>query len=900
MTEPNAPAVHRKVWFHVDMDGLDAIYRAHGREWKGGRDDFYLSAVDNSLAFFEREGIRATYFLIAGDLEDPAKRAALDRVVRAGHRIASHGLHHRYLNQISPAEKREEIFASRKSIQDTLGLSCEGFRAPGYSIDFESLELLRDAGYRYDTTLFPSYEFRNRLGLQRIFPEPFALFPESNFFEIPLPMIGPWLPPFHPCYAFYLSRAYYRLGLRAIKKRYSYLTLLFHLTDFAEQQALGQGFKLGLFTNNFISGKGKLGFLRDLVAPLRGEFAFTTTEEFLAGWPQSAPNLNPRTVLGISTTHETGACIVRDNKILSAINEERLSRIKLDTAYPPVQSIREAIRIAGILPAEIEAVAVAGLHWKDLLPQTLDSLWRDFRDFHSLNDYFPHFCRIAYRLYYFWRAWNYDTVLDFLQSEYGIRPKLWFVEHHEAHAVSVHATGKQPETLCVTADGVGDDVCITFNRARGATVRRAETFFYPNSFGQFYTACTQVLGFKGGRHEGKITGLAGYGKPNPDLKRKIEATLFNQDGSFRLHKKFYSEGYPHIRWRDIRDWLAGRFSTLTIDYRNYKPPLKRLLAGYSREDVAHTFQVLLEREMVRLAMRHRPSGPYHLSIAGGVFANVKLNMAFAQKLGAESIFIFPNMGDGGLCVGAALSVTGALPALVPNMYLGTGYSEAELDTALARFPALSHRRPERMARTIAELLADRKIVARFDGRMEFGPRALGNRSILYYCGDRTVNDWLNHQLRRTEFMPFAPVGLWEDAREYFVLREGEMRPTEFMTLVVPCTEKMQTTCPAAVHVDGTARPQLVRRDINAPVYEILQEYKKLTGISCLINTSFNMHEEPIVRSPEDALTAFRQSKLDYLVLGPYLVWETDGSGGRQDIKQAESTAPAQAEEALSR
>ncbi len=902
MTERNKAVVNKKVWFHVDMDGLDAIYQAHGRAWRGGRDDFYLSAVDNSLAFFEREGIRATYFLIAGNLDDPPKREALGRVVRAGHRIASHGFEHRYLIQSDAPTRRREIFDSRKKIEDDLGVACEGFRAPGYSIDFDSLELLRDAGYRYDSTAFPSYEFRNRLGLQRIFPEPFALFPEDQFLEIPLPMIGPWMPPFHPCYAFYLSRAYYRLGLRSFRKRYNYLTLLFHLTDFAEKQGRGQGFRLDLFTNNFFSGRAKLGFLRDLVAPLRGEFQFTTTEDFLAGWPASAPDLNPCTVLGISTTHETGACVVQDNRILSAINEERLSRIKLDTAYPPVQSIREAIRIAGIRPEEIEAVAVAGLHWKDLLPQTLDSLWRDIRDFHSFNDYFPHFCRIAYRLYYFWRAWKYDTVLDFLKAEYGIMPKLWFVEHHEAHAVSAHATGKQPETLCITADGVGDDVCITFNRARGATVRRTETFFYPHSFGQFYTACTQVLGFKGGRHEGKITGLAGYGKDNPELLRKVENTFLTGDGGFRLHKRFYAEGYPHVRWRDIRDWLRGRFSTLTIDYRNYKPPLKRLLAGQAREDVAHAFQVILEREMVRLALRHRPVGPYHLSIAGGVFANVRLNMALAQRLGAESIFIFPNMGDGGLCVGAALSVTGAMPAPVPNMYLGTGYSQPELLEALDEFPMLSHRKPEEMAREVAVLLADKKIVARFDGRMEFGPRALGNRSILYYCGDRTVNDWLNHQLRRTEFMPFAPIGLWEDAEEYFVLTAGQKRPTEFMTLVVPCTEKMQRSCPAAVHVDGTARPQLVRPDLNASVYEILREYKKLTGISCLINTSFNMHEEPIVRSPQDALSAFRQSKLDYLVLGPYLVWETDGSGGRQDLKQAAASTPlpAQTEEVLSR
>jgi len=204
------------------------------------------------------------------------------------------------------------------------------------------------------------------------------------------------------------------------------------------------------------------------------------------------------------------------------------------------------------------------------------------------------------------------------------------------------------------------------------------------------------------------------------------------------------------------------------------------------------------------------------------------------------------------------------------VYLGTEYSEQELLSSI-QAASLPYTRPCSMARTLAEALADRKVVARFAGRMEFGPRSLGNRSILYHSGDHSVNDWLNHQLRRTEFMPFAPICLAEDAEEYFLVRPGEKRACEFMTLVVECTRKMKETCPAAVHVDGTARPQLLRREINPEMYEILALYKELTGISCLINTSFNMHEEPIVRSPSEAILAFQQSRLDYLALGPFLV-----------------------------
>lgn len=873
MSQETQPPPRKKVWFHVDMDGLGAIYRGHGHPPLEGRDDFYLSAVENSLAFFAAQKIRATYFVIARDLDDPDKRAAIQSLVAAGHRVASHSMTHAYLNRISGAEKRKEIVASRRKIEDALGVPCLGFRAPGYSLDYESLEILREAGYRYDSTIFPNYAFRRRLGLERLFPEPSLLFPENQFFEIPLPAVGPWLPPFHPCYAFVLPQLYYRRCLAAFARRHNYLTYLFHLTDFASTQPLRQSLKLDIFTNNLCLRGQKLPFLEKLLEPVRREFSFTTTEDFLAAWPASAPDLNPRTILGISTTHETGACIVRDSRTLSAINEERITRRKFDNRYPPVESIREAIAISGIDPKEIDAVAVAGLHWKDLLPQMLDSLRRDVTDFHAWNDYFPHFCRMLYRIFYFWRATQYGRVRRFLEREYGVSPKMFFVEHHEAHAASCYRTGEHRDALVVTADGVGDEICMTVSRAKGSTIRRLESFFYPHSFGQFYTACTQVLGFKGGRHEGKITGLAGYGKLNPELLRKVEQTLFTS-GGFRLHKRYYAEGFIRPRMRDLRDLLRGKLDALSVDYRNYKMPLKRLVAGYPREDVACVFQHLLERELVRLVRRHAEEArPLHVSLAGGVFANVKLNAAMSRQIGAESVYIFPAMGDGGLAVGAALTIHAAAPAPIPHVFFGPEYTEAEILDALAGHPELRSTRPQDMARAVAHELAAKKIVARFDGRMEFGPRALGNRSILYHCADPSVNAWLNKQLRRTEFMPFAPIAMWEHAAEYFDVREGEKRPCEFMTLVVPCTEKMKRICPAAVHVDQTARPQLLRRETNPGMYDILEAYKELTGIPVVINTSFNMHEEPIVRTPEDAISAFRQSQLDFLVLGPFLVWE---------------------------
>jgi carbamoyltransferase len=853
------------------MDGLDAICQAHGRTYEGASDRFYTSAVDHSIRYFRDQGVTATYFLIARDLDHREKRASVDALLSAGHRIACHSLTHRYLDRLpTMAEKRAEIVDAKHKIEDELGVAVEGFRAPGYSIDFESLELLRDAGYRYDSSIFPSFAMRRRIGVQRLFREPFLLFPEERFFEIPMPYVGPALPPFHPCYAFYLSRAYFRWQLRAFARRHDYLTLLFHLTDFAESQRSGWGTRINVYTNNYLSARRKRRFLARLARDVRRFYSFANTEELLRDWPASMPGLSPRTILGIATTHETGACIVRDGRVLSAINEERLTRRKLDNRYPPERSIREAIRIASVPPTEIEAVAIAGLHASDLAAQSWESFRQDVRDFHAWNDYFPHFCRVLYRLFYFWRATRYERVRSFLRREYGISPKIFYVEHHEAHAACAYRASDTSDALVMTADGVGDDVCVTYSHGLGTTIRRVETLYYPNSFGQFYTACTQVLGFKAGRHEGKITGLAGYGSPNPELIEKVERTFFTGDG-FRLNKRYYSEGFIRFRWSDLGRLIRGELSALNVDHRNYKPPLARLLRGYKREEIAYAFQSLLEREAVRLTKRHVNGTAPRLALAGGVFANVRLNMALSRELDAESIFIYPAMGDGGLCVGAALSVAGEAPVRAESMLLGTAYAEEEVDEVLTKHPELVVERPQNMARAVARALADKKIVARFDGRMEFGPRALGNRSILYHAGDRTVNDWLNAQLRRTEFMPFAPICIWEDAEEYFDVREGEKHACEFMTLVVSCTDRMRETSPAAVHVDGTARPQLVRREINPGMYDILVEYKRLTGLAVMINTSFNMHEEPIVRSPEEAIAAFQQSHLHYLVLGPFLV-----------------------------
>jgi len=361
--------------------------------------------------------------------------------------------------------------------------------------------------------------------------------------------------------------------------------------------------------------------------------------------------------------------------------------------------------------------------------------------------------------------------------------------------------------------------------------------------GTFYESVTSALGFRPGRHEGKIVGLAAYS--DPEVLGDVLRSLFVWDDA----------GFQMLRSSDL--FLA-----------------RRLAALFPKIDVAAAYQRVLEEVAVRYVR------PYverlkldTLVLSGGVFANVKLNQRLYEIPGVRRITIHPNMGDGGCGTGAALLQfvqNGKRPEVPADVYWGPDYDEAQIEAAL-RSAGVAYARVPDIEVEIARLIADDKVVARFDGRMEYGPRALGNRSILYQAQNPEVNQWLNARLLRTEFMPFAPATLYEDRHLCYQNIEGAEFAARFMTITFDCTPWMREHCPAAVHVDGTARPQLVSADTNPSFHSVLSEYKKRTGIPSVINTSFNMHEEPIICSPADAIRSFQDGRLDYLALGNFLV-----------------------------
>jgi carbamoyltransferase len=581
-------------------------------------------------------------------------------------------------------------------------------------------------------------------------------------------------------------------------------------------------------------------------------------------------------VLGIADSLTCGAALIADGKVLAAVNEERLNRQKMSMGFPQA-SISEVLRIASLEMKDVDHIAVAtnSLFWlpqavklEDYFRKSKGALSRDL--FLASGSFFAKWTggselsrEVYYRLKAVLTRSRRSNIRQALSELWGYNGELSFVNHHLAHCASAYFTSGTTDATVVSLDGAGDGCSSHVYSVHDGTFRLVNKVDSYDSIGNYYAYITHLCGFQAHKHEGKVTGLAAYGKTAyADLLRSY---ICYESGKIRN--------------------IGGCF-----DWSAINKIQKGLGDNFSREDLATSMQVVLE-EIVTRYVDHwvRQVGSSKLALAGGVCANVKLNQRLHNLDSVDSVFIHPGMGDEGLAAGAALLKCFELSKrrgdgfeadLIDNVYWGPEYSEREVEHAITA-AGYAVDRQENIEVRIAKLLARGKIVARFNGRMEYGPRALGNRSILYQTTDKSVNDWLNKRLKRTEFMPFAPVTLREYVGQCYKNISGAEKPAEFMTITFDCTEWMKERCPAVVHIDGTARPQIIEHATNPSYYKILDEYRKITGLPSIINTSFNMHEEPIVCSPSDALRAFRESQLDHLAIGNYLVRNvTDEAPGR--------------------
>jgi carbamoyltransferase len=571
-------------------------------------------------------------------------------------------------------------------------------------------------------------------------------------------------------------------------------------------------------------------------------------------------------ILGITDGQTSGAAIIGDGEIVGAINEERIVRLKHARGFPRA-SIRAVLQSAGA-QNEISGVAVAQTNM-ELRNEVAgwDGWFEERQDIEDSHNLFfsvaSKFGALAHtmpgskKLYYALRRPIYEErrrrIGRILQDEFGIHAPVRFYDHHYTHAASAYYTSGFDQALVITMDGGGDGSSSHVYIGRDGKLENLSKTDSYDSLGNYYAYATAICGYKAKKHEGKITGLAAHGSPvYYDLLNSLIA---------------YSEGKTINKG-------AVLFGSALKKIRNL------LGEPFKREDLAASIQKLSEdicREYV--AYWVSKTGCRRVALAGGVFANVRINQELHKLESVEEIFIHPGMSDEGLAVGAALALSakltrgrGIMPEAKPldDVYLGCEFSEGEIECALKR-AGHEYEYYDNIEEKIARLLAAGYIVARYDGRLEYGPRALGNRSILYQPGDPTVNDWLNKNLVRTEFMPFAPSTLAEYADQCFHGIKGAANAARFMTITFDCTDWMKKHCQGVVHKDGTARPQLVRKEDNPAYYRILHEFHRLTGLPAIINTSFNMHEEPIVCTPRDAIRAFEEGQLDYLALGRFLL-----------------------------
>lgn len=593
-------------------------------------------------------------------------------------------------------------------------------------------------------------------------------------------------------------------------------------------------------------------------------------------WSSKGPP-KPLNILGISAFyHDAAAALVVDGRIVAAAQEERFSRKRHDADFP-LRAIAYCLREGGLAPADIDFV---GFYDKPLL--------KFERILHSYCSRAPHGLRsfsMAIPLWIKKKLW----IKDLLRAELGYSGEILFTEHHESHAASAFFPSPFPEAAVLTIDGVGEWATASIGIGRANTLDLIEELHFPHSLGLLYSAFTYYTGFKVNSGEYKVMGLAPYG--DPKYKDLILTRLMDlkEDGSFHLDLSYF-------------DFVAGLTMTSARFHELFGGPPRKPESKLTQRDMdlAASVQAATEEIMLRMARHAREeTGLKNLCLAGGVALNCVGNGKILKEKIFDKLWIQPAAGDAGGALGAALFIwhhylnnarkTDGVHDSQQGSLLGPGYSNDEIESFL-RSKEIPHKRlsPGQLAPTIAELLARGSIVGWFQGRMEYGPRALGARSILGDPRDPTMQSRMNLKIKfRESFRPFAPAVLAEKAGDWFDVEQE----SPYMLLTAPLRQdkrlperaedaalfgidrlnRPRSTIPAVTHVDYSARLQTVRREDNAPFYDLLAAFDRLTGCPVLVNTSFNVRGEPIVESPAQAYACFMRTDMDHLALGSFLL-----------------------------
>ncbi len=579
-------------------------------------------------------------------------------------------------------------------------------------------------------------------------------------------------------------------------------------------------------------------------------------------------------ILGINSGHNATAALLHHRAIVGCVSEERLLRKKNWVGFPQ-RSIQVLLRSAGITPKELDRVIIAT---KDMRSQELFLFTKTFMELGEESPVRRTYGHVAYRYpklgtllsqmrkqtVRLKEARMESTVLDYYTDSLKVdSSKIAFADHHLIHSFSVLPNIFKDESwLIFSLDGEGDGLSATVNLYQNGELRRLCETPDHSSLGWLYLSVTKYLGMRPNEDEFKVMGLAPYAKDVEDPYNLLKSTIRIEGLRFKTR----------FRMQNSLQFLRGEFGRFRFD--NVAGAIQRLTEELTSQWVRNGIGA---------------TGIRNVALTGGVFMNVKANLEIARIPEVEGLRVMPSCGDESLAIGACLygywtsckeREAEFAPQPLKDLYLGPQYTDDQIFDYLKgknygkKYHIGRMNNPEKQ---LSQLLAEGRIVARFSGRMEWGARALGNRSILASPADPKVVRRINEQIKGRDFwMPFAPSILKEDEDRYIV--NPKRIPAPHMIMAFESTKEARRDLVAAIHpYDFTLRPQVVDKDSNPLYHGLMAEFKKLTGIGGILNTSFNLHGEPIVCSPDDALHTFEKSGLQYLALGSYLVSKSQSS-----------------------
>ena len=546
---------------------------------------------------------------------------------------------------------------------------------------------------------------------------------------------------------------------------------------------------------------------------------------------------------------------MQDGKVIAAAEEERFTRKKHDWSFPE-NAIKYCLREAGIEGSELDSV---GFYEKPLVKfeRILSACIQTFpRSFMTFQRAMPIWMTERLR------------IPAIIRKKTGYLGDVVFLEHHMSHAASAFLVSPFEEAAILTVDGVGEWATASYGVGRGTEIEILKEMNFPNSIGLLYSTVTAHLGFRVNNSEYKVMGLAAYGEPTylDKLKKIIKV---HGDGSISLDLRYFDF---HVGERSFSDKFVGEFGP---------PRIAESEVGQEHMNLASSVQKLTEEILMKMINHlHKETGLKNLCMAGGVALNSVANGIIERDGPFEDVFIQPAAGDGGGAVGTVAYIYNTLGRnkrtyVMEDAYLGPAFPVEDTEEALKKY-GVSYQKFTRdnLLKETAKLIYDNHIVGWFQGRMEYGPRALGSRSILANPLNPDMKDILNKRVKhREEFRPFAPVAPLDEAHEYFEFKH----PLPFMLRVIMVKKDKQKALPSITHVNGTGRLQTIERDKNPLYYDLLKEFKKITGVPVIINTSFNIRGEPIVCTPDDAVRCFLGTGIDYLVADHFIAKKDNGN-----------------------